>query len=122
MELRETLTLIDNQYHASVALVTLTDDERRALIEFGDLKIAVGGFFGNAQVQFTIDERDRTFPSQFPVKVLFDLRDSEQAAAKAGLWIQTVRDRILAERDALLSTPRGTIFDTITNYPFEGDT
>jgi hypothetical protein len=120
MKIRETLELADGRYHASLTPVSLTEEEDRARSRFGSWSIETGGQFDDQQgLSFELPSRIRSFPEQFPTKTIVDLVDFPDARARAGLWLETVRDRIILARDQALTRDPGTVFDQVNEYLFE---
>lgn len=118
MDLRETLTLIDGQYHTQVVVESLTDQEQEALAKFGGWSIDLGGEFDDGQgLTFSLPHKIRLFPQQFPTKRLFDRRDYDDANARAELWLTTVVARINSARTTALAKDPGTEFDDLNTYP-----
>lgn len=118
MDLRETISLINNQYHTSVVVESLTAEEQGAISKFGQWLIDLGSDFDDQQgLTFSLPQKIRFFPLQFPVKQLFDRQDYADANDRAGLWLSTVVDRINNARTAALAKDPGTEFDDLNTYP-----
>lgn len=118
MQLRETLSLIDGQYHTQVVVESLTAEEQEALAKFGGWSIDIGGEFDDGQgLSFTLPTTIRLFPQQFPVKRLFDRQDQADANDRAALWLTTVVGRITTAQTAALGLDPGEEFDEVRTYP-----
>jgi len=117
MRLADTIELIDNAYHVQIGLAEergLTPVEQEAFANFGDAVVDVGGEFSTEGLTFTLPTRDVFFPSGFPVKQIFSLDDFNDANARAVLWRDTIKTRIIAQRDAWLAKSVGNVDENIT--------
>jgi hypothetical protein len=119
MKLRETISLVSGAYHASLALISLTQEEDLARSQYGSWAVDTGGQFDDGVLTFDLPTDIRMFPEQFPRKKIFDTLDYEDAEGRAGLWLSTVRNRLVTARDTALSRDPGTIFDQVNEYTFE---
>lgn len=120
MILNRKIELINDVYHAAVGLADsgLTDAETTALARLGDLTIEVGGNFSDAglSTDFDLYENSKLFPSQFPIKRLFDRNDLGDANERAQTWEAEIADRIDTAMTALLATDVGVLKDETTTY------
>lgn len=118
MQLRVILNLIDEQYHSQLSVESLTAEEQQALSQFGPWLVDLGGEFDDQQgLTFTLPHTNRQLPQQFPVKRLFDLKDDQDANARAVLWLETLITRITDARTQALAKTPGTEFDEVRTYP-----
>ncbi len=118
MNLREQISIIGNQYKIALSVDALTVDEQNALSRFGDWEIDLGGDFediADAGFTFTLNNRERLFPAQFPVQQLFSADDAD-VARTAEVWLANVIARIVVLQTAALNKDTTTIKDEIVTY------
>lgn len=95
MDIKSTIRLVDNVYHAEIDLYELTLVEQDVINKFGEPTVDCGGSFSDGGgLSFTLDTNNRKFPSGFPVKESWDLDDFADSADRAALWRDTVKTRI----------------------------
>lgn len=115
MEIETKKELISGIYHCTVDLHNdeegLTSAEADAIANYGEPTVDVGGSFDDgAGLTYTLDDNDKSFPSQFPAKETFSTVDfPSDASARADLWISTVKTRLTTAMQTLRGKSVGTI-------------
>lgn len=113
MILSSSISVIGDSDHVQVGLDetadALTPNERAAIQQFGEPVVACGGAFTGANaLAFTLPALDLRFPSQFPVKHIFQREGDATSNAKAVAFRDTIQDRISAALYAKLQEAPGT--------------
>lgn len=89
--------VLGNARHVQVGVDTapgsITENERRALQQLGEPLVECGGDFTSPT--FTLPSNQLRFPSQFPVKQIFDRSTNAVTAdSQANRWRLTILQRI----------------------------
>jgi len=117
MDIRRTITLIDNAYHAQVSVESLTVVDQDAVARFGQWPIDLGGVFDDGEgLEFELPLQVRYFPTQRVAKSIFYISDA-LAADRTLLWVDTIVQRLVEAQAAALGKDPRNILDTITTYP-----
>lgn len=122
MKITTEIENVAGRYNVQVATGGFTASEEEKLAAFGEPEVQIGGeFAGSATrpgdsdpiaVEFTLPEFLRRLRSDFPVKRVFDLADSENADIMAKVWADEIVSRLTVAKDALM----------IQTSPFVGET
>lgn len=111
MDIKSTIRLTNNVYHAEIDLYELTLVEQDVINKFGEPTIDCGGSFDDQMgLTFTLDTDERKFPSQFPCKKSWDRADyPSDADDRAALWRDTIKTRI----DTAVTALRALTYDNL---------
>lgn len=104
---------VEGRYNVLVSTLGFTASEEEKLAQFGEPLVEVGGeFTGSAtrpgddepvEVEFELPQYLRRLRSDFPVRRVFDLADTENADIQAKVWATTMTDRLTSAKNELMA-------------------
>jgi hypothetical protein len=120
------IELVDERYRVTIGTHSFTAVEQELLAQFGEPLVEVGSVGGTTPItatvtrsdasevtpSFTLPSEQRRLISDFPLIRVFDLNDDTDSDAKARVYADEIRDRIVAARDTLYSTSPEFISDS----------
>jgi len=120
MQLHTKIRLVDHAFHVEVGIPSgpvedaFTASEWEAVSAIGEPSISVGGeFTDGASLTFELPLEQVKFPSQFPIKQIFDTDDHLDAADRATLYKDEISTRIDAAITAIKNTNNTYVADVI---------